>query len=195
MWLELFHFAPANWFIVCKMLCVTYLVPMTALWDKRKDEETKNGAQKDYAVWPGSHIYNREGNGTPLQYSCLENPMDGGAWWAAVHGVAKSWAQLSDFTFTFHFHALEKEMATHSSVIPWRIPGTGEPLGLPSMGSHRVGHDWSDLAVAAHIYKVSRLGLKSGFYNPRPSAFATKPQLEFGANLWVMGKEQFTKGK
>ena len=82
-----------------------------------------------------------EGNGTPLQYSCLENPVDGGAWWAAVHGVAKSWTQLSDFTFNFHFHALEKEMATHSSVPAWRIPGTGEPGGLPSMGSHRVGHD------------------------------------------------------
>ena len=82
-----------------------------------------------------------EGNGTPLQYSCLENPMDEGAWWAAVHGVAKSQARLSDFTFTFHFHALEKEMATHSSVLAWRIPGTGEPGGPPSMGSHRVGHD------------------------------------------------------
>ena len=75
--------------------------------------------------------------------------MDGGAWWAAVHGVAKSQTRLSDFTFTFHFHALEKEMATHSSVPAWRIPGTGEPGGLPSMGSHRVGHDWSDLAAAA----------------------------------------------
>ena len=82
-----------------------------------------------------------EGNGTPLQYSCLENPMDGGAWWAAVHGVAKSRTRLSDFTFTIHFHALEKEMATHSSVLAWRIPGTGEPGGLPSLGSHRVGHD------------------------------------------------------
>ena len=82
-----------------------------------------------------------EGDGTPLQYSCLENPMDGGAWWAAVHGVAKSRAQLSDFTLTFHFHALEKEMATHSSVLAWRIPGTGEPGGLPSMGLRRVGHD------------------------------------------------------
>ena len=82
-----------------------------------------------------------EGNGTPLQYSCLENPMDGGAWWAAVHGVAKSRARLSDFIFIFHFHALEKEMATHSSVLAWRIPGTEEPSGLPSMGSHRVGHD------------------------------------------------------
>ena len=73
--------------------------------------------------------------------------MDGGAWWAAVHGVAKSQTRLSDFTFTFHFHALEKEMATHFSVLAWRIPGTGEPGGLPSMGSHRVGHDWSDLAA------------------------------------------------
>ena len=82
-----------------------------------------------------------EGNGTPLQYSCLENPMDGGAWWAAVHGVAKSWTRLSDFPFTFHFHALEKEIAIHSSVLAWRIPGMGEPGGLPSMGSHRVGHD------------------------------------------------------
>ena len=83
----------------------------------------------------------REGDGTPLQYSCLENPMDGGAWWAAVHSVAKSQTQLSDFTFTSHFHALEKEMATHSSVLAWRIPGTEEPGGLLSMGSHRVGHD------------------------------------------------------
>ena len=75
--------------------------------------------------------------------------MDGGAWWAAVHGAAKSLTQLSNFTFTFHFHALEKEMATHCSVLAWRIPGTGEPGWLPSMGSHRVGHDWSDLAAAA----------------------------------------------
>ena len=83
----------------------------------------------------------RDTNGNPLQYSCLANLMDRGAWEAAVHGVARSWIQLSDFTFTFHFHALEKEMATHSSVLAWRIPGTGEPGGLPSMGSHRVGHD------------------------------------------------------
>ena len=91
----------------------------------------------------------REGNGTPLQYSCLENPMDRGAWWAAVHGVATSGTRLINFTFTFHFHALEEEMATHSSVLAWRIPGMGEPGGPPSMGSHRVGHDWSELAVAA----------------------------------------------
>ena len=83
----------------------------------------------------------REGNGNPLQYSCLENPMDRGAWWAAVYGVTKSQTQLSDFPFTFHFDALEKEMATHSSILSWRIPGTEEPVGLPSMGSHRVGHD------------------------------------------------------
>ena len=95
-----------------------------------------------------SHI-GREGIGTPLQYSCLENPTDGGAWWATVHGVTKSRTQLSDFTFSFHFYALEKEMATHSSVLAWRIPGMGKPGGLLSMGSHRVGHDWSDLAVAA----------------------------------------------
>ena len=90
-----------------------------------------------------SHIYtvNGDGNGTPLQYSCLENPMDGGAWKAAVHGVAEGWTRLSNFTFTFHFHALEKEMTTHSSVLAWRIPETGEPGGLPSMGSHGVRHD------------------------------------------------------
>ena len=88
-----------------------------------------------------SSVYIREGNGTPLQYSCLENPMDGGAWQAEVQGVTKSRAQLSDFPFTFHFHALEKEMATHSSILSWRIPGTGESGGLLSMGSHRVRHD------------------------------------------------------
>ena len=82
------------------------------------------------------------------------NPMDEGVWWAAAHGVTKRWTRLSNFTFTFHFHALEKEMATHSSVLAWRIPGTGEPGGRLSLGSHRVGHDWSDAAAAAayHIY-------------------------------------------
>ena len=83
----------------------------------------------------------REGIGTPLQFSCLENPMDRGAWWAAVHGVPKNRTRLSDFTFTLYFHALEKEMAAHSSVLAWRIPGTGEPGGLPSMGSNRVRRD------------------------------------------------------
>ena len=93
-----------------------------------------------FAFYCSKSIYG-EGDGTPLQYSCLENPMDGGAWWAAVHGVTKSRTRLSDFIFTFHFHALEKEMAAYSSVLAWRIPGTGEPGGLLSMGSHRVGHD------------------------------------------------------
>ena len=100
------------------------------------------------------------GNGTPLQYSCLENPMDGGAWWAAVHGVAKSQIWLSDVTFTFHFHALEKNMATHPSILAWRIPGIGEPGGLLSMGLHRVGHDWSDLAVAVATLPKEGIELK-----------------------------------
>ena len=96
-----------------------------------------------------------EGTGTLLQYSGLENPMDGGAWWAAVHGVDKSLTWLSDFTLTFHFHALEKEMATHFSVLAWGIPGTGEPGGLLSMGSHRVRHDWSDLSVVAAMRHIN----------------------------------------
>ena len=91
-------------------------------------------------IWAVAASWAREGNGTPLQYSCLENPTDAGAWWAAVHGVAKSWTWLSNFTFTFHFYSLEKEMATHSSVLAWRSPG---------MGSHRDGHNWSDLAAVA----------------------------------------------
>ena len=86
-------------------------------------------------------VMSGEGNGTPLQYSCLANPMNRGAWWAAVHGVAKSWTRLTDFTFTFHLHALEKEIATHSSVLAWRILGPEESGGLPSTGSHRVGHN------------------------------------------------------
>ena len=89
--------------------------------------------------------------------------MDGGAWWAAVHGVARSWTRLSNFTLTFHFHALEEEMTTHSSVLAWRIPWTEEPGGLLSMGSHRVGHDWSDLAAAAADVSVA---LSSFFYDP-----------------------------
>ena len=89
----------------------------------------------------GDNIQSEKAVAPPLQYSCLENPMDRGAWWAAVHGVAKTRTGLSDFPFPFHFHALEKAMATHSSVLAWRIPGTGEPGGLPSLGLHRVGHD------------------------------------------------------
>ena len=110
-----------------------------------------------------------EGNGTPLQYSCLENPMDRGARRAVVHGFARSRTGLSDFTFTFHFHALEKAMATHFSVLAWRIPGTGEPDGLPSLGLHRVGHNWSDLVAAAAASRLSQrstLGWKS-LWSPR----------------------------
>ena len=116
-----------------------------------------------------------------LPFRSLENPMDGGAWWAAVHGVAKSQIRLSNFTFTFHFHALEKEMATHSSVLAWRIPGTGEPGGPPSMGSHRVGHDWSDLAAAAAAFYLlfmtlartsSTMLINSGVYSLGEKAFS-----------------------
>ena len=107
-----------------------------------------------------SLFYFGESDGTPLQYLCLENPMVGGAWWATVHGVAKSRTRLSDLTFPFHFHALEKEIVTHSSVLAWRIPGMGEPGELPSMGSHRVGHDWCDLAAAAAL-----------FYCPTPNIY------------------------
>ena len=103
---------------------------------------------KESIRFRSSNVLAREGNGTPLQYSCLENPMDGGVWKAAVHGVAEGQTRLSHFTFTFHFHALEKEMATHSSVLAWRISGKAEPGGRPSMGSHIVGHDWSDLAAS-----------------------------------------------
>ena len=129
--------------------------------------------QSEQALGSRGH-FSREGNGTPLQYSCLENPMDGGAWWAAVHGVTKSQTQLSDFIFTFHFYALEKEMATHSSVLAWRIPGTGEPGGLPSMGSHRVGHDWSDLpaAAAGHFRAGPGPGMVPHRETERPAACA-----------------------
>ena len=108
----------------------------------------------------GLNTWCREGDGTSFQCSCLENPMDRGAWWAAVHEVAKSQTQLSYFTFTFHFHALEKEMATHSSVVAWRIPGMGKPGGLPSMVLHRVGQDWGDLAAAAaatHVCLIAQV--------------------------------------
>ena len=94
----------------------------------------KDGGRENSAGWRGALAYF-------LPSNSLENPMDGGAWWAPVHGVAKSRTGLSDSPFTFHFHALEKEMATHSSILAWRIPGTGEPGGLPSVGSHRVRHD------------------------------------------------------
>ena len=110
--------------------------------------------------------------------------MDGGAWWAAVHGVAKSRTRLRDFTFTFHFHALEKEMATHSSVLSWRIPGTTEPGGLPSVGSHRVRHDWSDLAaVAAACRRSCHLQTVTVLLLPFQSGF-----LLFLFLLWLLWK-------
>ena len=101
-----------------------------------KNPPANAGAIRDLSLIPGSGRSLGEGNGISLQYSCLENPMDRG-----VHRLTKSRTRLSDFPFTFHFHALEKEMATHSSVLAWRIPGTGEPGGLLSVGSHRVGHN------------------------------------------------------
>ena len=144
-------------FVSQSWVCSGWWRLFCVLWFRDWDSShvvTPLSPQIFWLIYPGCRVYNGEGNGTPLQYSCLENPMDGGAWWAAVHGVAKSRTRLSDITFTFHFHAL-KEMATHSSVLAWRVPGMGEPGGLPSMGSHRVGHDWSDLAaVAAASLKV-----------------------------------------
>ena len=106
---------------------------------KQKHHLANEGSYSQSYGFSSSHVWIGEGNGNPLRYSHLENLLDGGALWAAVHGVTKGRTQLSGFTFTFHFHELEKEMATHSSVLAWRIPGTGEPGA--SMGSHRVGHD------------------------------------------------------
>ena len=137
-------------------------------------------------------------HGTPLQYSCLETPMDRGAWQAVVHGATKSQTWLSDLTFTFHLLALEKEMATHSSVLAWRIPRTEEPGGLPSMGSHRVGHDWSDLAAAA--WKVLGLGEKkeiSSALEKLPGWLKVYASSRWGKeNGWVsssLGKIWFSK--
>ena len=102
--------------------------------------------------------------------------MDGGAWWAAVNGVVKSRTRLNDFTFTFHFHALEKETATHSSALAWRIPGIGEPGGLPYMGPHRVGHDWSNLAAAAAWYWPWFVSLLAALYSQIWELFLNSPQ-------------------
>ena len=137
------HWAPRTFVISAPDPAAGHLSMRTSTGDSQTQASLAQSLMGSLLLSPG------EGNDTPLHYSCLENPMDGEAWWAAVHGVAKSQTRLSDFTFTFHCHALEKEMATHSSVLAGRIPGTGEPGGLPSMGSHRVGHDWSDLAAAA----------------------------------------------
>ena len=118
-------------------------------WSLHSEQSKNVGEIKLTAPWQSVQYHFNKSYFHPHEYSCLESPMDGGAWKAAVHGVAKSRTWLSNFIFTFHFHALEKEMATHPSVLAWRIPGTAEPGGLPSMGSHRVEHDWSDLAAAA----------------------------------------------
>ena len=127
-----------------KWECLTWRIKVLEGWRGwRRDERMSKGVSPN--------VWGQLGNGSPLQYSCLESPMDGGAWWAAVHGVAKSRTWLSDFTFTFHFHALEKETATHSSVLAWRIPGTGRSGGLPSMGSHRVRRDRSNLAAVEDL--------------------------------------------
>ena len=120
-------------------------VPFEDCWDLWAIKSSFNDINIKQPGLPQSTIMNISDHlgeiVSPLQYSCLENPMDGGARWAAVHGVAKSRTRLSDFTLTFHFHALEKEMATHSSVLAWGIPATREPGGLPSMELHRVRHN------------------------------------------------------
>ena len=128
-------------------------------WLRRGSESACNVGNPGWI--PESGRSPGKGNSNPLQYSCLENPMNRGVWWATVHRVAKSQTQLSDFTFTFLFHTLEKEMATHSNILAWRIPGIGEPGGLPSVGSHRVRHDWSDLAAAESYLRLR--GWKKGF--------------------------------
>ena len=131
-----------DYFATCTCIKTLCCIPETTIMSYVNYTSIKTQTFKKFA---DISIFNNgfpgEGNGTLLQYSCLENPMDGGAWQAAVLKVVKSRTRLSDFPFTFHFHALEKEMATHSSVLGWRIPGMGEPGGLLSMGSHRVGHD------------------------------------------------------
>ena len=137
---------------------------------KNKAKYAESTTQEDSRFYKTVWSVIGEGNGIPLQYSCLENPMDGGAWWAAVHGVAKSRTRLSDFPFTFHFRALEKEMATHSSVLAWRIPGTAETGGMLSMGSHRIGHDWSNLAAAAAAWSVISFSGGSVVENPPANA-------------------------
>ena len=131
----------------------------------------------------------REGNGTPLQYSCLENPMDGGAWWATVYGVAESRTWLSNFTFTFHLHALEKDMATHPSVLAWRIPGTGEAGGLLFTGLHRIGHNWSDLGAAAadSILKSRDITLPTKVHLVKGMVF---PVVMYGCDSWTVKKAE-----
>ena len=116
--------------------------------------------------------------------------MDGGAWWAAVHGVTKSRTRLSDFTFTFHFHALEKEMATYSSVLAWRIPGTAGPGRLPSMGSHRVGHNWKDLAAAVYFSSGLARGLRRAWQPTSVFLPGESPWAEEPGRLQSMGSQR-----
>ena len=140
--------------------------------------------------WATSLSCTGEGNGNPLQCSSLENPRDEGACWAAVYGVVKSRTWLSDFTFTFHFHALEKEMATHSSVLAWRIPGTGEPGGLPSTGSWRVGYDW---ATSLPLFTFMRWRRK---WHPTPVFLPGESQGRgslVGCRLWVRTESDTTE--
>ena len=151
----------SNHIILCRLLLLPSIFPSISLfqWVGSSHHGQSIGASASAWVLPVNiqgwfplgffQAKASRGFAHSWSHSCLENPMDGGAWWAAVHGVAKSRTRLSGFTFTFHLHALEKEMATHASVLAWRIPGMGEPGGLPSMGSRWVGHDWSDLAAAA----------------------------------------------
>ena len=131
-----------------------------------------------------------EGNGTPLQYSCLENPIDGGTWRAVVHGVAKSPTQLSNFPFTFHFHALEKEMAPHSSVLAWRILGTGEPGGLPSMGSQsRIRLKRLSSSSSSNAWDVGSLIPQTGM-EPSPPALGGR-RLKHWATREIPGTDFF----
>ena len=126
--------------LLCFLMCVYLMCIHTYMCLSMFNPLLEFRWKKTVCFGKSKHL-SGEGNGTPLQYSCLENPMDGGAWWAPVCRVMKSRTGLSNFAFTFHFRALEKEMATHSSVLAWRIPGMGEPGGLPSVGSHRGEHD------------------------------------------------------
>ena len=152
------------------MFCSFFLL-WCSLWNLKFLDQGLNLGPWHWKCGVLNHWTTREflKNSYFLKYQCefrdldIFDPMDGGAWCAAVHGVARSQTRLSDFTSTFHFHALEKEMATHSSVLAWRIPGTGEPGGLPSMGLHRNGHNWSDLAAAAARYYQS-LRLQKRFH-------------------------------
>ena len=160
----------ARWWLICPL----------EVKEMRGQKEIRIGIDMGEVI---IREYFGESDGTPLQYSCLENPMGGGAWWAAVHGVATSQTWLSNFTFTFHFYALEKETTTHSSVHAWRIPG---------MGSHGVGHDWSDLAVAV-VKETSKV--IDSTVTPRDPAFQAHTLVLFSSlELGTLLKEYRQKG-